>query len=204
MPFSLERVRALGSYRVPYVNLVHALKYNGKTVLAGLLGNLLAALVLQDAALASCEVVCAVPLHPARRRERGYNQAELLAQVVAEQTGKPLLDAVVRRRNTPSQTNCQSDEARQRNLRDAFAIRRGTVLRGERVLLVDDVMTSGATLEMVARELLGAGASVVMGVVVAAVGSPVDQMQKAGSRGCRGQPGIWRRRLASLARLALD
>lgn len=204
LPFSLERVRALGSYRVPYVNLVRALKYNRKTALAGLLGTFLASLALQDTALAGCDLVCAVPLHPARRRERGYNQAELLACAVAEQIGKSLVDPVVRRRNTPSQTRCNSDEARQQNLRGAFAVRKGVAFRGARILLVDDVMTSGATLDAVARELLNAGAGGVLGLVVAAAVSPPTHAQKAGVAGCRGQLGIWLSRLASLARLAVD
>ncbi len=202
--FSLDRVRALGSYRVPYLNLVHALKYNGKTALADVVGGFLAMLALQDTALAGCDIVCAVPLHPARRRERGYNQSELLARVVAEQIRKPLVDAVVRCRNTPSQTRCFSDEARQQNLKNAFAARKGVVPTGARVLLIDDVMTSGATLDAVSQQLLRAGASAVVGLVVAAAGSPREQVQKAVSKDCRGQPGIWLRRLASLARLALD
>ncbi|MBM3314565.1 ComF family protein [candidate division WOR-3 bacterium] len=196
----LKRVRALGCYRLPYVNLVHALKYSGKTALARVLGESLAALVLQDTELARADVVCAVPLHPARLRERGFNQSELLARVVAEQTGKPLAAPIVRRRNTPTQTARHDDAARRRNLAGAFAPRPGAALQGGRVILVDDVMTSGATLDAAAQELLRAGAGDVVGLVIAAVGKPGAPKPGAGRRGCLALLGMRARRRVSPVR----
>jgi competence protein ComFC len=168
LPFALVRVRALGPFAPPYSGLVHALKYDGKTKLAPLLGAALARLVESDPDLQTAECLCPVPLHPVRRRERGYNQSALLAGEVAGAVGIELVDGLVRRRNTKTQTGLADDLARQQNMRGAFAVRDGFDAAGRRVLLVDDVTTSGATLDAAARQLLRAGASSVLGLVVAA------------------------------------
>lgn len=187
-PFGLTRVRALGPYQPPYLGLVHALKYSGKTRLVPLLGAALAGLAGQDTGLRSCDAVCAVPLHPARLRERGFNQSELLAAVVAAQLGKPLVSPVVRKRNTRSQATLRDAARRRRNLAGAFAARPDARLDGASVLLVDDVMTTGATLDAVGTALLAAGAAQVSGLVVAWAGGT------GAGRGCRAprrnRPGI--------------
>ncbi len=167
-PFGPERVRALGAYVAPFSGVVQALKYNGKSDLARLLGGALTRLVESDPSLASSECVCPVPLHPARMRERGYNQARLLANEVAKGTGIEYQDFLVRVRNTRTQTRIVSNSERTRNLRGAFKPKPGIQLAGSRVLLVDDVLTSGATMDSAARQLLGAGASAVVGIAVAA------------------------------------
>ncbi|MEO0078053.1 MAG: ComF family protein [candidate division WOR-3 bacterium] len=169
----LSRVRALGPYAEPFRGLIHALKYREKTRLAGLLGQALATLTLQDTELRQADVVCAVPLHPARQRERGYNQSELLARVVSGETGIVFVDALLRKRNTPTQTSQSGIAQRRRNVEDAFRIRPGVNVAGARVVLVDDVTTSGATLNAAARHLFVAGARDVMGLVVAAA-SPAE------------------------------
>ncbi len=169
----LSRVRALGPYAEPFRGLIHALKYHEKTGLADLLGRALASLALQDTELRQADVVCAVPLHPARQRERGYNQSELLARAVSAETGIAFVDALLRKRNTPTQTSQSGTAQRRRNVEDAFRIRPGANVAGAHVVLVDDVTTSGATLNAAARHLLGAGAVNVMGLVVAAA-SPVE------------------------------
>ncbi|MFO7675613.1 MAG: ComF family protein [bacterium] len=165
---SVERVRALGPYAPPFIGLVQALKYQNKTALTSLLGAALCGLVESDPELARCDVVCPVPLHRARRRERGYNQAELLAREVAAGTGIRCADLLVRRRNTRTQTHLADDRARQVNVSRAFAPAAGLRLESERVLLVDDVTTSGATLDAAGRQLLAAGAGSVAGLVIAA------------------------------------
>ncbi|MEO0010220.1 MAG: ComF family protein [candidate division WOR-3 bacterium] len=166
--FSLSRVRAVGLYQPPFSSLIQNLKYQGKTGLAPILGGALALLVRQDSELSRVDGVCAVPLHPARLRERGYNQAYLLAQVVAAVTGVTLLDPLVRRKNTRSQIEMKDETARKRNVRDAFAVKPGVRFQGERLILVDDVMTTGATISAAAGKLLEAGAGAVMGLVLAA------------------------------------
>ncbi|MBN2537093.1 ComF family protein [candidate division WOR-3 bacterium] len=168
VPFAPLAVRALGRYAPPYSGLVHALKYDGKEQLAQLLGAALARLVESDPDLSSADCVCPVPLHPARRRERGYNQSALLAEEVASATGIRLVDGLARRRNTRTQTALADDRARQHNMRGAFAPRAGFRGDGMRFVLLDDVTTSGATLDAAARQLLKAGAGSVFGLVVAA------------------------------------
>jgi ComF family protein len=166
--FSLSRVRALGLYAPPFDKLVQAFKYSGKTKVGEMLGQALAALVRQDEVLSAADAVCPVPLHPARLRERGFNQSLLLAAAISMDSGIPLADCLVRHRNTSTQTMKTSPEARRKNLELAFRIRPEAGITGKTVLLVDDVMTTGATLDQAARELLKGGAASVLGVVIAA------------------------------------
>ena len=168
--FCLSRTRAVGLYKEPFLNLVHALKYSEKTILVGPLGQALAALLSQDTELASADCLCPVPLHPAKLRERGFNQSALLAREVAKATGIPLLDGLARVRNTGSQTRQPDYAAKLENVRDAFRVKPASDFQDKRVILVDDVTTTGSTLDAAARPLLAAGASVVMGLVVLAAG----------------------------------
>lgn len=168
LPLSLARVRAVGRYAPPLTGLVRSLKYRNLTVLVRLLGQALCGLAESDPELSRADCVCPVPLHRARQRERGYNQAELLAREVAAGTGIPYADLLVRRRNTPTQTHLPDDAARQANVRGVFATLPGLELESRRVLLVDDVTTSGATLDAAGRQLLVAGAGTVVGLVIAA------------------------------------
>jgi len=167
-PFGPERVRALGAYVVPFCSVVQALKYTGKTDIARLLGEALTRLVESDPILTASDFVCPVPLHPARMRERGYNQASLLANEVAKGTGIEFCDMLVRVKNTRAQAGILRSEERRRNLQGAFKLRPGVQLTGVRVMLVDDVLTSGATMDAAGRQLLSAGASAVVGISVAA------------------------------------
>lgn len=167
-PFSLSRVRALGLYVPPFDKLVQAFKYSGKTNVGELLGRALAALVRQDEALAAADAVCPIPLHPARLRERGFNQSLLLAAAISISTHIPLTESLARTRNTATQTRKMDSEARLKNLAGAFRLRSDAGVGGKRILLVDDVMTTGATLDQAAQALLSGGAASVVGAVVAA------------------------------------
>jgi ComF family protein len=166
--FHLSRARALGLYVPPFDQLVQAFKYSGKTKVGELLGRALASLVQQDEVLSAADVVCPIPLHPARLRERGFNQSLLLAAAISMSSGIPLADCLTRPKNTPTQTRKTKPEDRQKNLAGAFRLRFDARVGGKKVLLVDDVMTTGATLDQAARELLKGGAASVLGVVVAA------------------------------------
>ena len=111
-------------------------------------------------------VVC-VPLHPSKQRRRGYNQARLLAAGLARRVGLPLLEGVLERvRATPTQTGLTAPH-RKDNVRNAFRACRGSSVAGRRLLLVDDVMTTGATLSECARALKKAGAASVHALSVA-------------------------------------
>lgn len=122
-------------------------------------------------------IVAAVPMHWKRELARGYNQAELVAQELARRLNLPILpsSAVVRTRATPPQVRSSSREDRTRNLSGAFLVKNRRELEGKRILLVDDVMTTGTTLALVAGELLRAGAAdvAVFTVARAILGDPL-------------------------------
>ncbi len=147
--------------------LIHRLKYGGEVWLAAPLSNFLA-WGFRDPRLSVCcfDMVVPVPLHPLRKRERGFNQAELLGRRLAKQHGLSFCDALERVRYTVTQTHFDRHR-RMQNLRDAFALRRHVLVEGKDLLLVDDVLTTGSTLDECARVLLRAGAQSVRALTVA-------------------------------------
>jgi ComF family protein len=146
------------AYEFPADALVHALKFRGELALAGLLGNILS----QRIDPLSVDMVIPVPLSAARLRERGYNQAVEIARAVLP--AKLDLALCVRSRDTPAQTDLP-DAERRRNVRGAFRCTRE--IAGQGVAVIDDVMTTGATLEEIAAVLKDAGAGRVVNWVVA-------------------------------------
>jgi ComF family protein len=146
------------AYAFPADVLVHALKFRGELALAGLLG----ALLCQKISLHEIDCVVPVPLSDDRLRARGYNHAAEIARHVAPAKLEAAL--CVRRRDTPPQMDLPYAE-RQRNVRGAFRCTRA--LPGRAVAVVDDVMTTGATLDEVAAVLKAAGAARVVNWVVA-------------------------------------
>ena len=161
---------ALYQARAPFLlegvvqRAVHELKYRGRRVLAGPLGELLVDYLrsLEWPAAA----IAAVPLHRERQRARGYNQSDLLARELAGRCGWPLLeDGLVRWRNTPPQVGLDG-AARRENVRGAFRWE-GEQPPPARVLLLDDVYTTGATMEACAQALREAGATEVRGLALA-------------------------------------
>lgn len=141
-----------------------ALKYRELRAVAPSLGQLLAAHV-RESGLA-VDVVVPVPLHPKRLQERGYNQAELLARQVAKELSLPLSStALVRVRHAGTQARSASLNERANNVRGAFDLH--GEMSGQRVLVIDDVCTTGATLNACAQALKAAGALTVDGMTVA-------------------------------------
>lgn len=157
-PAFLASARAVYAMAGPVAHVVRALKYGGYTRLAEAMARRMAALRLDPWADAEIEAVTPVPLGPARRRERGFNQAELLARAVARCRGWPCEPALLARvRKTDSQTALHP-AARAANVQGAFeATPRTARRRGAHVLLVDDVLTTGATALECARALARAG-----------------------------------------------
>lgn len=158
---------SLGPYEGALRVLLLELKYAGRRRAAGRLAGLL----LEDAAigrlLQTSDVLVPVPLHPGRLRERGFNQAALLAQALARRCGTPCSpEALERRRETLPQAGLRPAE-RRRNVRDAFAVRRRASIAACVVTVVDDVLTTGATAEACARALGVAGAKEVRLLTVA-------------------------------------
>jgi ComF family protein len=137
--------------------LVLMLKHGDQTHLAGAFGRWMHR--AGGEVLVGADLLMPVPLHWTRLFARRFNQAALLAQAVRAAGGPPVAaDWLVRRRRTPSQ-GLLGPAARARNVRGAFALRRGRDVRDKRVVLIDDVLTTGATAEECARVLRGAGAA---------------------------------------------
>lgn len=114
------------------------------------------------------DIVVPLPLHPRRERERGFNQAELIASYLAGHLDRPLVTTALKRTtHAKPQVTMRSRAARMRNVRDVFTVRNAELVRGRTVLVVDDVTTTGATLEEAARVLKNAGAAGVHGFVLA-------------------------------------
>jgi ComF family protein len=139
----------------PLVAAVHALKYHGERTVA----RSLAVLIVTRLGVPSDALLVPVPLHRTRLRERRFNQAALIAREVGRLSGRPTAPrALARRLPTAPQTGL-TGAARRRNLAEAFVIAEPHTVTGRPILVVDDVITTGATAEACARVLLAAGAS---------------------------------------------
>jgi ComF family protein len=158
-PPALRAARSACLLLGPASTVVHQLKYRGWRALADLMGERMAALRLPEDAQAEATLCVPVPTTPLRRRQRGYNQAELLAATFARCTGRALRPALERRSGGGSQTALQPI-ARRANVAGAFrvAAAHAAGLRRAHVLLVDDVLTTGATAAECAHTLVAAGA----------------------------------------------
>lgn len=162
-----ETARAALLYDGGCRDLIHAFKYRHRFHLRRPLALLTAERLAAFAAEAKADLLAPVPLHPRRLRQRGFNQSLLLAELLEKTWQVPLQRQLLQRtRYTTSQTEL-SAEQRATNLRDAFAVSDPAVVTGKRVLLVDDVFTTGATLAECSRCLLQAGAAAVCCVTVA-------------------------------------
>jgi ComF family protein len=160
-----EKAVAYGRYEEGLRDLIHLLKYGGVRPAANVLGRMLSeAMVLIEPVLGKEPLaVIPVPLHASKRRERGFNQAELIAVAALKlnpaagrlRMGDHVLE---RRRDTKSQIG-MTPHRRRENMRGAFAITLPRAVEGREVLLIDDVYTTGATVSECARVLLRAGAS---------------------------------------------
>jgi len=165
-PVRQGRVTAAGTYGGALREAIHRFKYEGERALAKELGALVASCVARDLATGvALDAVVPAVLHPDRARSRGYDQAWLLAAVVAEQTALPLR-LPLRRIRAASPQVALDRAARAENLRGAYVAEAGA-LRGARVALVDDVATTGATLAAAAGALRAAGARAVRSYVIA-------------------------------------
>ncbi len=167
--YAFSLARSYGVYTGAMVDAITLLKYHAVTPLGGWFATRLAELVAHQSATFAADVVVPVPLHPTRLRERGYNQAELIARPLAKWLRLPLRSyLLVRTKPRPDKLRLTRQE-RWRTVRGAYALRAGAQVDKLRVLLVDDVFTTGATLDACARALRQAGAASVVGLTVARV-----------------------------------
>jgi ComF family protein len=162
-PPAFDATHALYRYVFPVDVLVHAFKYNHRLSLTRFFTDAAANIFLPEA-----DVLVPMPLHPKRLAERGFNQALEIARPLARAANLPLArESVVRKHYAPPQVTL-AREARLTNPRGTFACRRQ--FDGLRVMVVDDVMTTGASLNAIARCLKAAGASAVCNFVIARAG----------------------------------
>lgn len=162
-------IRAAGQYEGVFMTVLQALKYKGKTRLAKPLGRLLFHAFISHPELAETELVVPIPLHSSRARRRGFNQAALILKqwpLLLRQYGGPAPaiagdgSLLKRVRKTPAQTGLNRSQ-RRTNIRQAFALRAAAPVEGKTVLLIDDVCTTGATVNECARVLKKGGAKTV-------------------------------------------
>jgi len=161
---AIDGIRSPFLFRDLVREAIHYFKYRNYKVLARPLGQLLADYLASNPL--PVDVLVPVPLHPKRLRQRGYNQSSLLAMEIGRILSLPVVkDSLVRAQNTPSQINLRAEE-RRKNVQGAFKCR-DERLRGRKVILIDDVCTTGATLDACAKALKDIGATSVWGLTLA-------------------------------------
>lgn len=161
-PPTFDHAVAAFSYSFPINQLIKALKFHERLILVDFFADELA-----THASSRPDLIIALPLHPLRLKERGFNQSQLLAARIAKRLDIPLLtNACQRVRDTPPQSSLPWKE-RDKNIRSAFAVSPEADVRGKHIAIVDDVMTTGASIGELARALKQAGANEVSAWVIA-------------------------------------
>ena len=165
-------VRSVAVYSGNIREAILRMKFGGQTPVARSLGLYMTRHYARFFPAHAFQSILPIPLHPLRLREREFNQSILLARPLARRLGISLeLDAVERVRHTPPQS-ASTEADRRKNLRDAFRVRRPERIKERSILVVDDVYTTGATLEELAQTLLSAGAGRVSGFTLARSPAP--------------------------------
>ena len=160
--FKCKVIRCACNFNQFSQRLIHALKYQGADYVAPYMGEFMAQRFSLFAELADVNLVIPVPLYKTRLKKRGYNQSELIAQAFCQKAGFALnTTSLVRVRDTGSQTKL-GRQARVENMKGAFSVKDPASVRGKTILLIDDVTTTGSTLEACAQELRQAGAKRVL------------------------------------------
>lgn len=163
--YGFARARSYALYKGALVRAIMLLKFERVEPLGRWFAGRLVEVARREAI--GADIVVPVPLHRQRERERGYNQAELVAKPLARKLGLPYRAVLLTRTKPRPDKHILSLDERWESVRGAFATRPGTKVDNLRVLLVDDVMTTGATLDACAKALRGAGAKSVIGLTIA-------------------------------------
>lgn len=152
-PPQYGKLRTIAFYEAALQAAIHLFKFEKRKVLVKPLIQLITAHMPSDCTVAEYDFILPVPIHKKRLRERGFNQATLLANGIAATVGVPVVtDVLVRHMNTSPQSSLDRD-ARQTNILGAFELRRSKVVWGKRLLVIDDVFTTGATIHEAVKVL---------------------------------------------------
>lgn len=134
--------------------LIHRLKYGGVKPIGPYLGRMYGNIIRDSDFCSGIDCLAAVPLHPSKERKRGFNQSRLIAEGMADALGLPFITGLLeRRRSSDTQTNKHRYD-RWMNVEGIFRVNKGAEIEGKHILLVDDVITTGSTMEACASELL--------------------------------------------------
>jgi len=165
--YHFRKVWAVGHYEGILKECIHLFKFNGKLSLAPLFNELFLNFASSYMKIALFDAIVPVPLHSSKIRERTFNQAELLAKNFGRKTKIPInTSCLIRIKNTSPQTELSKNK-RFLNIKGAFGTKRSPLLKDKNILLVDDVFTTGSTLDECAKILLGDGAKSVECLVLA-------------------------------------
>lgn len=164
--FEFDSARSVFHFTGAVKELIHILKYEGYVSPAGYFALPIAEMIDSEPDFKDHDYICAVPLHRVRKRERGYNQSDLIAFAVAALTNLPYVNPIRRKINTFSQT-LLSREHRIQNLNGAFTVKDKNQVQGKKIILIDDVFTTGSTLNEIAKTLHCAGADKISAITVA-------------------------------------
>ncbi|MGC1482441.1 MAG: ComF family protein [Candidatus Acidiferrum sp.] len=179
--YAFERARSYGIYEEPLVRAILLLKWERIEPLGRWFAERLAEIAKREGETLAADIVVPVPLHRDRERERGYNQAGLISKPLALRLGLPHKAVLLMRTRPRPNKQVLSFEERWDSVRGAFATRPGSQVDNKRVLLVDDVMTTGATLDACARALLESGAKSVVALTVARAARNSPQAPDSGN-----------------------
>jgi ComF family protein len=156
-PYFFSKARAILAYNDGAAKLIHSFKYNGSTAQFSTFKDLWEKSGLEND-LCSPDLIIPVPLHLERLRERGFNQALLLAQIFFSHQKEKISPHLLKRlKKTPHQTTL-SGQARRKNMKTAFAVSNQEMIKGKNIILIDDVFTTGTTINECAKILHQAGA----------------------------------------------
>lgn len=175
-PPSFSKARSIAHYEPTFKDAIHLFKYKNKTVMARHFGELMQTTVPALFEISDYDYLMPVPLHKKRYRERGFNQAELLAHQLKQIFEIPMHTGnLIRVKHTQPQFSLESREEKLQNVQNAFKVRYPGKIEGRTLLLIDDIFTTGATVSEIARTLLDAGACRVDVLTLARAGWSAQQ-----------------------------
>lgn len=164
----IKKVWTCRFYKADMIKCVHQFKYRGKTQMINVFEKMFPEILTQDIiSTYEVEMIIPVPLHKKQRRARGYNQSEIIAKKISKRYALDISSGnLIKTKQTTAQMKL-SKKLRINNLKNSFSVNNTDIVRGKKILLIDDVMTTGATLNTCAGELIKAGAKEIFAFTLA-------------------------------------